>query len=118
MSRADYVRKYRRFYKNIPENNRKKSQELIEKLADVLMMMEQCKEHLDAEGCCTDMCQGNYSITRENPWSKVYDAKCKTMLSILDKLDKMLPDQKAENITKAGEGLARLVVGGKPIELR
>lgn len=40
------------------------------------------------------------------------------MLSILDKLDKMLPDQKTENVTKAGENLAKLVAGGKPIELR
>ncbi|MCQ2327690.1 MAG: hypothetical protein MJZ71_09030 [Bacteroidales bacterium] len=118
MEKKDYLKKYKEIYKDITENNQKKADALIDKLADVLVMMDECQEHINAEGCVTDMCQGNYNIQRENPWSKVYDAKTKIMISILDKLDKMLPDQKTENITKAGENLAKLVAGGKPVELR
>lgn len=118
MEKKDYLKKYKEIYKDITENNSKKADALIDKLADVLVMMDECQEHINAEGCVTDMCQGNYNIQRENPWSKVYDAKTKIMISILDKLDKMLPDQKTENITKAGENLAKLVAGGKPVELR
>lgn len=113
-----YIKRYKDIYKGIGESNQKKAMQLIEKLADVLVMMEECKEHIEIEGCVTEMSQGNYSIERENPWSKVYDAKSKIMLSILDKLDKMLPDQKTETATKAGENLARLVAGGRPVELR
>lgn len=118
MKRADYVKKYNDIYRDIPERNQKKAKELISKLADVLIMMDECKDHVDSDGCVTEMCQGNYSIERENPWSKVYDAKVKLMISLIDKLDKMLPDSKTEGVTKAGENLARLVAGGRPVELR
>ena len=118
MAKKDYVKRFKEIYKGINESNTKKAEALIDKLADVLVMMDECKKHIDTEGCVTLMCQGNYDIERENPWSKVYDSKSKIMLSILDKLDKMLPDQKTENVTKAGENLARLVAGGKPVELR
>lgn len=118
MDKIDYLKVYKEIYKGINESNQKKADALIDKLADVLVMMDECKEHIDTEGCVSEMCQGSYSIQRENPWSRVYDTKSKIMLSILDKLDKMLPDQKTDNINKAGENLAKLVAGGKPVELR
>lgn len=118
MSKKDYVKKFKEIYKGIGESNTKKAEQLIDKLADVIVMMDECKAHIDSDGCVTEMCQGNYSIERENPWSKVYDSKSKIMLSIIDKLDKMLPDQKTESVSKAGENLARLVAGGRPVELR
>ncbi|MBQ0113989.1 MAG: hypothetical protein KBT03_12740, partial [Bacteroidales bacterium] len=118
VDKKEYVKKYKRIYKGITTNNQKKAQELIDKLADVLVMMDECKDHIDEEGCVTEMSQGNYSIERENPWSKVYDAKAKLMIQIIEKLDKMLPDQKADAVSKAGENLVKLVANGKPIELR
>lgn len=118
MSKEEYIRKYKNIYKSIDKSNKKKSLELISKLADVLVMMDECKQHIDEEGCVTDMSQGTYTIQRENPWSKVYDAKSKLMISLIEKLDKMLPDQKTEGITKAGENLAKFVAGGRPVELR
>lgn len=118
MKKADYIKIYSDIYCKVSESNEKKVKELIDKLADILVMMDECKEHIEIDGCVTDMCQGNYSIQRENPWSKVYDSKSKIMLSILDKLDKMMPDQKAESVAKAGENLASLVAKGRPVELR
>lgn len=118
MDKKKYVSKYKKIYKEISENNQKKAQELIERLAEVLEMMDECRTHLEEEGLVVPMDQGKYTIDRENPWSKVYDSKCKLMVAIIDKLDKLLPDQKSESINKAGENLARLVAGGKPIELR
>ena len=112
-----YEKKYRKMYESIPDKDKKKAEELISRLADVLVMMDRCKEHIDAEGFVTSMPQGSYSIDRENPYSKIYSDKYKLMLSTLDKLDKMLPD-KEEKITKAGENLAKLVAGGKPVEVR
>lgn len=116
MDKKDYIKKYSQIYKNIPDQ--KKAIELIDKLSDVLVMMDECKSHIDSEGCVTDMCQGNYTIQRESPWSKVYDAKTKIMIALLDKLDKLMPDSKSENINKAGENLARLVASGRPVEMR
>jgi len=113
-----YIKRYMELYQDIPKDSQKKAEELIKRLADVLVMLDQCTEHINAEGAVTEMPQGDYSIMRENPYSKVYDAKSKIMLSIISQLDKMLPDTKTASVAKAGENLARLVAGGKPLELR
>ena len=92
-----YLKKFKEIYSNIPQENKSKADALIDKLADVLIMMDECKARIDEEGCVTEMSQGNYSIQRENPYSKVYDAKAKIFLSIIDKLDKMLPKGMTRN---------------------
>lgn len=117
VEKKTYIAKYKKIYKGIATNNQTKALELIDKLADILVMMDECKKHIDKEGCVSEMCQGNYSIERENPWSKVYDAKAKLMIQVIDKLDKMMPDAKSESVSKAGENLVKLVANGKPIEL-
>lgn len=113
MTRKDYIKRFTEIYKNIPESNKKKASELIGRLADNQMILDECNEHLTAEGAVTEMSQGAYSITRENPWSKVFDSKTKNMLAIIGQLDKMLPDAKAEGLSKAGEALASFVAKGK-----
>ena len=118
MNKKDYVKQYREMSKNIPEKSNKKAEAIIDKLADVLVMMDSCKDHIDTEGCVTKMCQGNYDIDRENPWSRVYDSKAKLMVTLLEKLDKMLPDNKTEATSVAGEKLAAFVAKGKTVELR
>lgn len=118
MTKNDYIKRFTEIYGDIPENNKKKAKELIDKLADVLLMMDECKKNIESEGCVTEMEQGSYSIMRENPYSKVYDAKAKIMLSIIDKLDKLMPDSKTSAITQAGDALGSFVAKGKPIELR
>lgn len=118
MTKKDYEKKYKTIYKEIPESNKKKAEELIGRLADVLVMMDECQEHILEDGCVTSMIQGTYSIDRENPWSKVYDQKVKVCISLLDRLDKMLPDAKTDAVSKAGESLAQFVAKGKKIELR
>jgi len=118
MDKKDYLKRFSEIYKAIPESNKKKAEQLIDKLADVLVMMDECKEHLDEEGCVVKMCQGSYEIDRENPWSKVYDSKSKIMMTLIEKLDKFLPDVKQEGVAKAGENLAAFVAKGKKVELR
>lgn len=118
MDKKSYIRKYKGIYKEIPKANKIKAEQLIDKLADVLIMMDECKDHIDSEGCVTPMDQGKYTIDRENPYSKVYDSKSKIMLSLIEKLDKLLPDTKQDGIIKAGENLAAFVAKGKKVELR
>lgn len=118
MTKEAYVKKYTEIYKNVGASNEKKAKELISRLADVLVMMDECKSHIDAEGCVAEMCQGNYSIMRENPWSKTYDSKAKLFVTLIEKLDKLLPDQRTEAVTKAGDALGSFIAKGKPVELR
>ncbi len=87
-----YKEKLLEIYAGIPEGKKKKADELIERLADVLLMMDKCRDRIKAEGLVTEMQQGDYSIDRENPYSKIYDAKHKLMLATFDKLDKLQPE--------------------------
>ena len=88
-----YLAKLKQIYANIPPTNAEKAGELMSRLADVLVMMDECRDGIAADGLVVSMPQGNYSINRENPYSKIYDAKHKLMLLTVDHLDKMLPDE-------------------------
>ena len=94
-SYKQYLAQLEKTYIDIPENKRDIADELLRRLADVLVMMDECKAELDKHGCVTTQSRGDYEITKENPASKLYDAKHKLMLSTMDKLDKMLPDESA-----------------------
>lgn len=118
MTKEEYVKKYTSIYRKVDKNNKKKAKELIDKLADVLLMMDECKQHIDEEGCVSEMCQGKYTIQRENPWSQTYNQKVKLMTTIMDRLDRLLPDAKTETVAKAGDALGAFISKGKPVELR
>ena len=60
------------------------------------------------------MQQGNYTIDRENPYSKIQERALKALLSCINKLDSMFPDEKTAQTSKAGEVLAAFVAKGKP----
>lgn len=91
----------------IPAEKKQKTEELIGRLADVLLMMDECREHITTEGLVTEMQQGDYSIERENPYSKIYDAKHKLMILTIDRLDKMQPEG------AGGEDELMAFIGGK-----
>lgn len=112
-----YISKFKKIYSLIAKDN-KKVEELIVRLADLAVVLDECREHLEDEGAVTIMPQGNYYIERENPWSKVQDAKQKTYLSVMSKLDDMMPTAKEATVAKAGEALTDFISKGKKIELR
>lgn len=118
MDNKYYIKKYKKIYADVPEKSAKKRDELIIKLADVLTMMDDCKAHIEEEGIVTEMQQGSYSIMRESPWSRAYNDKLKLMTILLERLEKLLPDAKTEGVTKAGENLAKLITGSRPVEVR
>ena len=109
-----YIKKYRKTYENLPEGCREKAAELIKRAAEFSVQMDECKEHLTEEGLVVEMRQGNYSIERENPWSKIQERALKSLVTCLNKLDGMYPDEKTTQASKAGEVLAAFVAKGKP----
>ncbi|MBQ0112671.1 MAG: hypothetical protein KBT03_06045, partial [Bacteroidales bacterium] len=112
-TKAQYIVFFKKIYDAIPERNKKKAEELFQRAAELAVIIDDCNKHLEKEGAVSEMCQGNYSIMRENPYSKVQDAKMKTYLLVIDKLDKMLPDAKTDATNKAGEALAAFIAKGK-----
>jgi len=115
--KKSYIRKFTDIYSEIAGNS-KKAKELIERLADLAVILDEAREHLCEEGAVTSMDQGNYSIERENPWSKIADSKQKSYLAVMNKLDDMMPSEKEATATKAGEVLKDFISKGKPVELR
>ena len=109
-----YIKKYRKTYENLPEGCREKAQELIKRAAEFSVQMDECRERLADEGLVVEMQQGNYSIMRENPWSKIQERALKSLVTCLNKLDAMYPDEKTAQANKAGEVLAAFVAKGKP----
>ena len=109
-----YIKKFKKTYENLPEGCRDKAAELIKRAAEFSVQMDECKEHLIEEGLVVEMQQGNYSIERENPWSKIQERALKSFISCVNKLDSMFPDEKTAQAAKAGEALAAFVAKGKP----
>jgi len=98
----------------LPETCKDKAAELIKRAAEFSVQLDECKEHLSEEGIIVEMQQGNYKIDRENPYSKIQERALKSLLSCINKLDSMFPDEKAAAASKAGEALAAFVARGKP----
>lgn len=89
MKRDKHLARLRRIYADIPDSKKDKAEIYLEKASEVLELMDDCLAHVADEGSVTEMSQGKYSIMRQNPWQKSYTDNYKTMLSTLDKLNKM-----------------------------
>ena len=64
--------------------------------------LEKLKEKVNAEGVVTEMCQGEYSITRENPALKSYNTTIKNYQNIMKQLTDIFstipPDEKPDEL--------------------
>lgn len=109
-----YIETFRDIYKDIAEDSRSKAEELIDKISSMSVTLKECEDNIYENGSVTEMCQGNYVIERESPWSKMYNNTIKSYLAVKNELDKMLPTEKESSASKAGEALASFVAKGKP----
>ena len=110
----EYIETFTEIYADIAEDNKKKADELIDKIASMSVTLRECEDNIYEHGCVTEMCQGEYTIERESPWSKMYNNTIKSYLSVKNELDKMVPTEKVQSVQKAGEALAAFVGKGKP----
>ena len=53
--------------------------------------LEKLKEKVEEDGVVTEMCQGNYSIKRENPALKSYNTTIKNFQALLKQISELLP---------------------------
>lgn len=109
-----YIDTFTDIYKDIAEDNKSKADELIDKIASMSVTLKECEDNIYESGSVTEMCQGNYVIERESPWSKMYNNTIKSYLAVKNELDKMMPTEKESTVSKAGETLASFVAKGKP----
>ena len=55
--------------------------------------LSKLKEKILADGVVTEMCQGNYSIDRENPALKSYNASLKNYQALIKQITDLLPPE-------------------------
>lgn len=113
-AKRKYKNKYKKIYAILLEDNKTKVEEIIDTMADIAVCMDDCMEHIKTEGLVVEMQQGNYSIERENPYSKIYNDKNKLLNMWVKLLDDMMPNGKESAALKAGEALAGFIAKGKP----
>lgn len=112
-------RKLVKIFEEIPENKKKLCSKLIDNAAFMAVTLEDLQKTINDEGPVITSVNGNgFEITQEHPAQKSYISMMGKYSAVIGQLTNLLPDQKAETVQKAGENLARLVAGGKPVELR
>ncbi len=55
--------------------------------------LKKLKEKILKDGVVTEMCQGNYSIDRENPALKSYNASLKNYQALIKQITDLLPPE-------------------------
>lgn len=68
---------------------------LIEEANFLGTTLEALKKKIDADGVITEMCQGSYSINRENPALKSYNTSIKNYQSLIKQINDLLPNEVA-----------------------
>lgn len=112
-------RKLLKIFQNLPENKKKLCDKLIGNAAFMAATLDDLQKRINEDGSIITAPNGNgFEITQEHPAQKSYNAMMGNYKAVINQLTALLPDQKADNIAKAGENLARLVAGGKPVEIR
>lgn len=104
---------YMKMLDNIQENTKPLAEKMIIDLGYMESKIEEYKRLIDKDGLVVSMPQGNYSIDRENPAVKGFHQMIKSRDIVLKKLIDLMPDAKAEGVSKAGEALKGFIATGK-----
>ncbi len=99
--------------KDVPKEQIALCERLIERAAFMGVMLIEYEEEVKKNGIVTQMCQGEYTIDRENPAIKGYNVMIKNYQSVVKQLTELLPDKDDAGREKAGERLAQFVTRGK-----
>lgn len=59
--------------------------------------LKKLKEKVEKDGVVTEMCQGDYSIDRENPALKSYNTTIKNYQALIKQITDLLPNQNNNN---------------------
>ncbi|MDU6792520.1 MAG: hypothetical protein E6427_07395, partial [Anaerococcus sp.] len=67
------ISKFRKFIKDLDTEEKRMAMNMVNELAFMKITLEDLKKEVNANGVVTEMPQGEYSITRENPALKSYN---------------------------------------------
>ncbi|EEB35739.1 hypothetical protein ANHYDRO_01405 [Anaerococcus hydrogenalis DSM 7454] len=81
------INKFRKFIKDLDTEEKRMAMNMVNELAFMKITLEDLKKEVNANGVVTEMPQGEYSITRENPALKSYNTMIQRYNSTLKQLD-------------------------------
>lgn len=81
------ISKFRKFIKDLDTEEKRMAMNMVNELAFMKITLEDLKKEVNANGVVTEMPQGEYSITRENPALKSYNTMIQRYNSTLKQLD-------------------------------
>ena len=111
--------KIKKILVDVPESKLKLNEKLIENVAFMAVTLEDLQKQINEEGSVIVAKNGNgFDVTQEHPAQKAYVAMMAKFTPAMSQLMSLLPDNKTDSVTKAGEKLARFVANGRPVELR
>ena len=64
---------------------------------NIFETLQELKARVKLDGVVTEMCQGDYTIERENPALKSYNTTVKNYTSVIKQLNDMLPTKEIVN---------------------
>lgn len=113
------LKKLNKIIRDIPEDKKELVEGLIADASFMAEQLEHLREYIMKNGWSEEYQNGaNQKGKKQSVEADAYIKLQKSYQSIIKQLSEFLPDSKSDGIAKAGENLARLVVGGKPVELR
>lgn len=80
-------------FKQLDDDRSKLALSLLDKAEFLEDTLQELKIKVQLHGVITEMCQGDYSIERENPALKAYNTTVKNYTSVIKQLNDMLPKE-------------------------
>lgn len=104
------LNKFRKFIKDLELNEKNMAMNMVSELAFMKVTLEDLKKEVNDNGVVTEMPQGDYSITRENPALKSYNTMIQRYNSTLKQLDefiKTILGNKGQDVDMLGQFLQK-----------
>lgn len=91
------IKDLRKVFEAINDEKSKLALSLLDKAEFLEETLQELKVRVKLDGVVTEMCQGDYTIERENPALKSYNTTVKNYTSVIKQLNDMLPTKEIVN---------------------
>lgn len=85
------IKDLRKVFEKTNDNRSKLALSLLDKAEFMEDTLEELQIKVKLDGVVTEMCQGDYTIERENPALKSYNTTIKNYSSVVKQINDMLP---------------------------
>ena len=85
------IKELKETFEQLDNDKSKLALSLLDKAEFLEETLQELKIKVKLQGVITEMCQGDYSIERENPALKSYNTTVKNYTSVIKQLNDMLP---------------------------